>query len=394
MTSPLSRVGAQSGFETALPPDTVLDTDSAFAQRQYTFQFDLVEAKTGATIRTLHPRQDSVPTLSHDTTRVIKRTLNLELDVADTTAVDTIKDRVRVKMVMPNGTTYPLGRYMFTDNTRALYTSGRRSSLSLMDEMFIVDTLRETAFPFRYPRVSGDPSQQAVFDLNRNSNNVASLVTALLQIFTTFSFRLEDTVYVTDASWSLGTSNAQVLSDLALYGDYFDPWFSNDEQLHLIRAFDPATRVPDIDWDRYLHVYADTITDTDDVLSAANRFIVISNNVNAGNQVNTPSGVNVPVVGRYDVPLTAPHSIYNRGFVLPDIRQLQVSTQQQALAIATNIGITNTVYERMTMDTWADPRHDSYNVIRWQQANWLELSWAINLVAGGAMSHTIRRVYS
>lgn len=394
MTSPLSRVGAQSGFDTAAPPDPVLDTDPAFAQRQYTFQFDLVEAKTGATIRTLHPRQDSVPVLTHDTTRVIKRTLSLELDVADTAAIDTIKDRVRVKMVTPSGVTYPLGRYMFTDNTRTLYTSGRRSALQLMDEMFIVDTLRETGFPLRFPRAGGDTFLQAFFDSNRNQTNVAGLVVLLLQTFTTFEFSLEDTPFSTNSTWSLGTSNAQVLSDLALLGDYFDPWFGNDEQLHLVRSFDPAARVPLVDWDRYFHVYADTITDTDDVLSAANRFVVISNNVNSGNQATTQTNVNLPVVGRYDVPTVAPHSIQNRGFVVPDIRQLQVDTTRQAQAMATNIGITNTVYERMTMDTWADPRHDSYTIVRWQGANWLELAWGMNLVAGGTMSHTIRKVYS
>lgn len=393
MTSPLSRVGAQTGFLTAPVPDTNFDTDPAFAQRQYTFRFDLVEAKTGATVRTLTPLLDTVPTLSHDTTRTIKRQLQLELDVADTAVVDTIKHRVRVKMVLPSGTTYPLGRYMFTDNTRTLYTSGTRSSPQLMDEMFIVDNARESAFPVRYPRVTTNAFADSNF--NASQNNVALLLVDLLTDFTTFDFRIEDTAYITNNTWSFGTSNAQVLSDLALFGDYFDPWFGNDEQLHLIRSFDPADRVADIDWDCYFHVYADTVTDADDLLTAANRFIVVSNNPSAGNQPLTNQGPtsNVPIVGRYDVPTTAPHSIYNRGFVVPDIRQLQIDTPAQAQAMATNIGITNTVFERQTMDTWVDPRHDSYTVIRWQDANWLELSWSMSLVAGGTMSHTIRKVY-
>lgn len=393
MTSPLSRVGAQAGFLTAPVPDPHLDTDPAFAQRQYTFRFDLVEAKTGATVRTLTPLQDSVPVLAHDTTRTIKRTLSLALDVADTAAVDTIRHRVRVKMVLPSGATYPLGRYMFTDNTRALYTSGTRSAPQLMDEMFILDNPRETAFPVRYPRASSDVFAD-YFNFNLTQNNVGLLLASLLAGFTTLDFRLEATPYITNNTWSFGSSSAQVLTDLALFGDYFDPWFGNDEQLHLIRSFDPANRVPDVDWDRYLHVYADTVTDADDLLTAANRFVVVSNNPAAGNQPPSNLSVtNAPVVGSYDVPATAPHSIYNRGFVVPDIRQLQVDTAAQAQAMATSIGITNTVYERQTMDTWADPRHDSYTVIRWQDDNWLELGWSMNLVAGGTMSHTIRKVY-
>jgi hypothetical protein len=126
---------------------------------------------------------------------------------------------------------------------------------------------------------------------------------------------------------------------------------------------------------------------TNDLLDAPNRFIVISNGAVSA------SAAAIPIVGRYDIPSSAPHSIANRGFVIPSVEERQLDTQAQADAAARNLGQRQTIFERTTLSTAPDPRHDGYDVIRWQGENWLELGWSLPMAEGAAMTHTMRKSY-
>jgi hypothetical protein len=358
------------------------DLSPGQGQRSATFRFDLISADTGQVLGQLTPIANSTPSLSHDTSSTIKRQLSLDLGVVDTAAIDTIHDRVRVSMILANGSTYPLGRYMFTDNTRVRYTSGLLSSTSLCDEAFILDQPNQAAFP-NATLSPIDPSGTTTIV----NYGVTTLIEQLLATYPMFHISVDPSSFFTTNTWAFGTTNAQILEDLAALGDYFPPWFGNDEAFHMIRSFDPADVVPDFDWDTYSHVIADSITESDDLLLAPNRIIVVSNSVNT-------ITATTPIIGVYDIPISAPHSIKNRGFVVPEILQIQMDTQAQATAIARNIGIQSTVYQRTSLATIPDPRHDSYNVIRWLGVNWLELAWSMELIEGGSMSHTLRKTYS
>jgi hypothetical protein len=370
MTSPLARVGAATGALTTNEAVSIFDTPRG--AQGCTFRFDLVDAETGRLVRTLTPYVQPA-TLSHDTGQTIKRRLSLSLGVSDTAAVDTIAHRVLVYLVDYLGADWPLGRYMFSTNSRRVTTAGELSAPALMDEEFIVDQ----------PMSAGFPQGQTLATVD-----VGDLLAALMAGFQQISYVAEPTPYASNSSWAFGTSAYQVVTDLATQGAYFSPWIDNTGTLRLIRAFDPAVRVPDIDWDRYAHVYADSVQEDDDLLTAPNRFIVVSNSASAS------SDYAAPIVGTYDIPVNAPNSIQNRGFVVPLVQQLQLTSPDQAQGVATSVGIAATVYETATMTTYPDPRHDSYDVIRWQGQNWLELSWSMDLVAGGAMTHTIRKAYT
>jgi hypothetical protein len=156
--------------------------------------------------------------------------------------------------------------------------------------------------------------------------------------------------------------------------------------MRFIRSFDPADAVVTFDFDTGRKVLLDPPpVETDDVLTAANRFIVVSNGA---------TDMSAPISGVYDIPSSAPHSIANRGFVIPKTVSRQVETSQQAGAIAANLGQRQTIFERLHIATAPDPRHDSYQVIRWQGENWLETAWTLPMVAGGVMTHTARKVYT
>ena len=47
-----------------------------------------------------------------------------------------------------------------------------------------------------------------------------------------------------------------------------------------------------------------------------------------------------------------------------------------------------------TLSTAPDPRHDGYDVIRWDGANWMELAWSMEMVDGGEMTHLLRKSYA
>ena len=404
MTQAISRLGVGQGVMTQNGPVLPFDTPSGFVQQAYTFTFKLIDGVTGQFKRFLTPVANSIPQLSHDSTRTIKRQISLQLAVADTTAIDTIRDRVLISMVV-GSTTYPLGKYTFSTNQRSLSTGGRQSAPTLMDEELILDENTTSAFPpsnlvQRTATIQKNLSSfGTIVDRPVNANNLAHI---LLSLYPNLTGIIEQSPFYTTATWSFGTSGLQILSDIATLGDFFPPWMANDGLLHMIRTFDPAQVVPDFDWDAYPHVYADTITEEDDLLSAPNRFIVVSNSASTQDATSSnpdsstipPQATNLAVIGTYDVPVNAPHSIQNRGFVVSQVDNIQLDAQDQAIAVARTIGIQSTIYQRTSLTTFPDPRHDSYNVIRWQGRNWLELSWAMDLVAGGNMTHTLRRTYT
>jgi hypothetical protein len=154
--------------------------------------------------------------------------------------------------------------------------------------------------------------------------------------------------------------------------------------MHLIQAVDASTAVSTFNFDENKRVYMDTIRRRSNILDTPNRYIVISNT-----DETAP-----PLVGRYDVPSSAPHSIAKRGFVLPDVRDIQMVYNTDPNIIAQNIGLRETAVERIQFDTAPDPRHDSYDVITFEGAQWLEISWALNLVEGGAMRHVMQKAYA
>lgn len=396
-----------SPFDTSVPlteqPYSHLFDMFRLGGRAATYRFDLIGVDGYRDPDPLTPLKGSNPTLSHDTGRTIKRTLSLALGVEDTARFDPVYHRVEPVMVFNEGTEYPLGRYMTADSTRADSTAGFQASLSMTDEMAQVNQQLEHGFS----AIQKGGGQQ----ISGNGQNIRVITLAFLDMFPLFNgvalqgglstgvtnfpqtggrltveIDIESTQYSTDAAWQAGTSGGQVIEALAVSGDYWSPWIGNDKAFHMIRTFDPAHRVPLVDWDRFGEVIRGSVSESDDLLIAPNRFVVISNQ-------GVGDSATRPVVGRYDVPAAAPWSIAKRGFVIPDIRDMQLRDENQALAVARSLGRRQTVFERAQVSTPPDPRHDSYDVVLWKGERWLELAWTMTLVEGAPMQHSLRKVY-
>jgi len=352
---------------TKLPLDDFLDLPAYRGQRSELFTFGWVNGVTGEVLGELHPERGSPPQLSHDSTGTTKRRLTFQLGADETAAIDPITDRVLPAMTV-GGVTWPLGRYMFTDQDLAADTGGERGAYTLLDEMFAVDQQLETSF------TSTDNVRLAILALLAGARGAVNLPPVI-----------EATSFSASGSVTVGQSRGQGLDSYATQGDYFSPWFAHDQALHMIRTFDPADEVPDLDFDAGGKVVRDTIHKRSDVLTAPNRFVVTSTAADAAS-----SGA---LVGVYDVPSSAPFSEQQRGFRIVDVSQAQLVTPAQVTAAARNRGLRATVYNRVTVTTALDPRHDSYNVIRFLGDNWLELGWTMELRPGGAMQHTMRKAY-
>lgn len=356
--------------------DVKLDLSDYVGQRSSTFRFDVVDGITGMRLGNVTPIRDSVPSLSHDTTRTIKRTLTMAFGKSDTAQLNAITDRIHPYMVFADGVEFPLGKYMFSDLTRQKFTSGKLSDASLIDESFIIDQPIERSFTV------GDVTEgEKSGSILQYGLSVNTAINRLLRDVN-MPKNFEQTNISVTGDWSFGTSRMKIFEDLATQGGFFSPWVDNTGTLRLIVTFEPNDRDPEFDFDASNAVKYGSVAESDDLLTAPNRIIVVNN------QAST-----LPVYGTYDIPTSAPHSIFNRGFVIADIREMQVLSSVSANIVARNIGIRETVFESVTLNTAPDPRFDSYNVIKWDNAKWLELAWSMQLIEGGDMQHVIRKTY-
>jgi hypothetical protein len=347
-----------------------LDLSAAVGQMQYTFRFALSDAVSGELLGDITPIRDA--SLRHDTGQITKRSLSLSLGRADTAAVNTLTDRISVFQVIPGvpcpdtpSGDWPLGRYQFVDDPRRVSTGGRTGQPQLTDEMFLVNQAIEAGITG-----VGLPVESVI-------------ITALTGLPITLD--MEPSTLTSADSWAIGAGRGQILETLSVAGSYFSPWFDNFGVLRFRRTFDPAKAVPDLDFDAGYRVLRADILETSELLTAPNTIIVVSN------ASGTPEA---PVVGIATVPVNAPNSVAVRGFAITKVFDLQISDATQAQAVAEGLVQRQAIFERVQLSTPADPRHDSYNVIRWQGANWLETSWSMALRAGAPMTHTMRRSYT
>lgn len=353
---------------TTTPVNAALDLSAAVGQMTYTYRFALSDGVSGEVLGDIHPIRTG--TLSHDTSRTTKRSLSLQLGKTDTAAVNTATDRIDLFMTIPGAPNpdrtdgdWPLGRYQFVDDSLRQFTSGLLSDPQLTDEMFLVD----------------QAILKGISGVGRGVVGVLVDVLSELPI----DFDVEPSPFTSADAWGIGAARGQILDTLAVAGDFWSPWFDNSGVLRFRRTFDPALAIPDIDFDAGYKVIRNDIVRTNDLLSSPNTIIVISNNSASGE----------PAVGVATVAVNAPNSVANRGFAIAKVADLQLSDGTQAQAVANGLIQRQAIFEQVALSTPADPRHDGYNVIRWQHENWLELAWSMPLQPGAPMTHTLRRSY-
>jgi hypothetical protein len=278
---------------------------------------------------------------------------------------------MRVKPVMlVAGLEFPLGTYVFTDRLRNRTTAGRTSGVGAADLMFVVAQDVEHTVSFARGVNVGTAIAQVLSDVDGTLDGFTVEPTA--------------TALGTPIAWPAGTNRGRILADLGKLGGYLNAYMGNDSIIYVKQSFDPAGLPADFVFAEDGRVMGGTIVETEDVIDAPNRFIVVDNS-------NTDS----PIVGVYDVPVTAPHSAANRGFVIAETLDIQgPGVVGNAEQVATTIGRQQTLLERATMSTPPDPRHDAFDIVAYDGHNWLETAWSLTLREGSEMVHTLQRSYN
>jgi hypothetical protein len=353
-------------------PNAQLDLDDWIGQRQSSFHFELFDGSTGENLGDLTPYVDGA-NLTHDATQTIKRQLTLNFGVLDTSDINPLTDRVRVFM-RTGGIDFPLGRYMFATSDLNIRSGGNELSPQLVDEMFIVDQQITDSFTTHNVNLTTDMP----------TINVGTLLIKLLGDLPLAGMSIASTSYFGDGSWTPGTRRGQIVDALTVQGDYMSPWFNHNGILTFIRTVDPTTDVATFDFDAHSRVFQDSITVQSNIINAPNVYVVVGNftGVNGGE-----------ITGRYEIPNSAPYSIFNRGFEIPEVIDLQVSDTAQAFAAAKSIGIQRNIVDTIQCTTPPDPRHDCHDIVIFQGQHWLEIGWMMTLMEGGEMTHTLQRVY-
>jgi hypothetical protein len=354
-------------------PDSIALLDLDVSQRQCTWRFNRVDQG----LRDLGPlgvERFQAPTLSVDTSRAVKRTLTgLRLLPNALNDVNVIEERLKLTMILQDGTEWTQGVFLYSDVSRFVVSAGIESSaLSLVDQLLIVDQQTDTT-------VSFGPG-----------TSITSAIDTLLADLP-ISFEMDSSPAAINPSaeaisWPAGTSRLQIVNELATMAGFHDLFFDNDGigQLHNMPNPELVDEQDVIHYPLGSRTYRGTVTRSTNLLKLPNRFVVVNN-----------GATSTAVFGKYDVPPDAPHSFSHRGFRITEVEDQQgVATNEDAFAAAQALARQwRFPYETVEFTGSPDPRHDTYDVIDFEGDRFLELSWSMPLVEGGGMRHVIRRTY-
>lgn len=352
--------------------DEWLDLGPGIGTRVDRFRFDVLDRDL-TVIGALDVRSDQPPVIENNRNRPIKRTLTLTPPPGVLDDLDLFADRIRPVMITPDGTEHPMGVFLFADLSQLRQTYGlvpQPGGVMLVDQSLILD----------------QPLPESIYCAGGAC--IAITLDGLFADAGIPSYEIELTYGGTFNGGTIlfppGSSRLQAMNELAANAGAYSVFFDND-------GVGRVRPVPDLDTPTRSYVdgrniVAGSIIETNDTLSAPNRFIVLS-----GDGVSTDE----PVVGVYDVPASAPHSAENRGYVVATVIQAQgigntVDADRRARVEADrSVG-----YEWVSFSSPVDPRHDTYDVVDFRGATYREQGWSITCQAGIPMTHELRRSYT
>lgn len=329
----------------------------------------ILQDKFGNEIDQLYPNADSPPTITNDTTRTIKRTMDsFELPPPEAAKVNPITDRVKVWWVDRDGE-FPLGVFLFADASYERRSYGLSMVASLVDQTLIFDQPRETTWAI----AAGDALTSSLSAL------VTEVDPQMVPVISPSSQLAAEPV-----AWPGGTSRMQIMTDLCKTLAFYPPYFDNDGIPQFLASPNPDELTAEFDYEPTSSmVYADTITESDDLLQAPNTFVVVSS-----------SSQDTEIRGSYSIPASAPHSLVNRGYAVINYSTQQgIDTEGAANQAAAAAYIADESALRwVEFQTAPNPRHDTFNTLQFLDDLYRETSWSLVLTPGGPHSHSMRRL--
>ncbi len=347
--------------------EQILNLDGVRIRADY-FRFYLLDSRDQV-IGEIHPVESSTPTLTNDTSASTPRTLSgLVLPASETSAINPITDRVKPAMVLSNGVEFPLGVLLWSTDSLPQRPWGAEHSSTLVDKMLILDQDLGLTLGFL------------------KGADVAFAAVGIASQFLTLD-EIEIDALTADLgvglTWPLGTTARTVLGDLMRAVGFLPPYFNHSGTLRLADAPDLTSVVPTLVYEDGGRVIADSMADSNDILSAPNVFRAYEN-----------SG-QIQLIGEYRIPAVSPHSVENRRYAVVHSEPVSgLKNQAGANKAAKTLAVTfKDTYRWRSFDSPADPRHDSWDPVTSGGETWLEPRWTMQLVPGGKMNHLLRKVY-
>ncbi len=341
--------------------------DMAVSRRQDLIRFKLFT--DGDYAGELRPSLTQPATIEVDTTRTVPRHLQgFTLLPSDQAAINVLTDRVVAELELENRSVWPLGTFMWSEATDAVKTWGNLLPSQLTDEMFILDQPIGRVFGVRKGT-----------DLIQTAKNVAREVFPNKTVVSDIG----SVIARSPLTWQPSHTRRQVCDDCMKQAGWLPPFIDANNQLAFRSTPDLNTDPPVASYGRDTHVIDGSVGHGTDRLTSPNRWIVICND-----------GQGPPIIGKWEVPASYPHSRANRGFYITVTESMQgLDTVAQANAAAKRMGmVTPRAYETFEFDSTLDPRHDTFSVVAWGTTGFLEESHRMELISGGVHQHKIRRV--
>ena len=344
--------------------------------RADSFVFELLDVHHNV-IGPLKVSETSAPTVTNDTTRSVFRTCTgltvldgnqgddgTFLRLAD---IDPLRSRLRVSMVLQNGEAFPLGVFMFGDDTRKPFSWGTEWTPALFDETFVVDDPLDQT----YGLAPGDSIVQLVNLLVEQCNLASVDLSAVV-----------DQHAASAVTYAAGSSrNQAIIALLALLG-VLPPFFDNDGT-YTAKAAPASGQGPDHILASGTIIIDGSTSTTSSLYRAPNRYQVIGSD---------PSGA---FIGTYDLPDSAANSFVNTGDRVVSSTTMQgvPSTAVANLAAYVNALTDRNNYIAATASTTADPTFGTFDLVQLYGVMLIETAWSLVCSSGGSMTHTLAGFY-
>jgi hypothetical protein len=185
-------------------------------------------------------------------------------------------------------------------------------------------------------------------------------------------------------NWPIGTRLVQVIRDLCRLAVFYPPWFNNAGRGQLraqTELTEEGAHVYDLDTPAGV-VVRDTIHENEQLLDAPNVYVVVSNGPTQSE-----------IVARAFVDPRLPYSIENIKYARPKVIRLQgLRDSDHAQQIADSFAsMDSNQFYVAEFDTAPNPRHDTFESVRYDGLLFRELRNSLELRAGGRHSHFCTR---
>lgn len=303
-------------------------------------------------------------TIQASTAGQIKRQLSgFTLGEKDLRRLNLFTDRIKVSVILEDGTEWPQGVYVFTDSAVKVGTYVSTLATTLMDQDYVLS--QGSRYPYGVNPGGGivDAINFILDDANVWNRDIPADA----------SVRVGDPL-----NWPPGTARSAMLKVLCDLAGWLPPYFNNDGVCIIRPPTNPQNGAPDHFYEPS-RVFHDTLIENENLVQAPNVYVVIGTGPSKGD-----------ISASAEVAAELPFSVQNRGFTIVSIHRTQglISTRQaqemaEALAQAGSSGFKNVYFTGPP-----DPRHDLFQTVEFDGEVYNEVEWSLPL-KGATHTHSL-----